>query len=90
MKVVFTYKDGRTREIPQKHAELLSKAKMGYMTRHLTPLSDVDLEFKPLQSDGLDDLDKDALHELAKEKGLKLHHALGAEKVRAAIREMQQ
>lgn len=42
-----------------------------------------------VESDGLDDLDADQLHALAKERGVKVHHASGADKVRAALREAQ-
>lgn len=38
----------------------------------------------------LDALDTTALHALAKERGVKVHHASGAEKVRAALREASQ
>lgn len=37
--------------------------------------------------DGLDQLDTERLHALAKERGVKVHHKAGAEKVRAALRE---
>lgn len=37
--------------------------------------------------DGLEALDKDQLHALAKERGVKVHHMAGADKVRAALRE---
>ena len=37
-------------------------------------------------SDGLDDLDRDQLHELAKERGIQVHHRAGADTVRAALR----
>lgn len=37
--------------------------------------------------DGLDGLDKDQLHTLAKDRGVKVHHMAGADKVRAALRE---
>lgn len=37
--------------------------------------------------DGLEALDKDQLHALAKERGVKVHHLAGADKVRAALRE---
>lgn len=38
--------------------------------------------------DGLDTLDKEQLHALAKERGVKVHHMAGADKVRAALREV--
>lgn len=37
-------------------------------------------------TDGLDDLDAEQLHALAKERGVKVHHASGADKVREALR----
>lgn len=36
--------------------------------------------------DGLDKLDAEALHALAKERGVTVHHRAGADKVRAALR----
>lgn len=37
--------------------------------------------------DGLAALDKDQLHALAKERGVRVHHLAGADRVRAALRE---
>ena len=37
--------------------------------------------------DGLDQLDADALRAIAAERGVKVHHKAGAEKIRAALRE---
>lgn len=37
--------------------------------------------------DGLDSMDKDQLHALAKDRNVKVHHMAGADKVRAALRE---
>lgn len=45
---------------------------------------------KPKQATGdaaLDDMDAEALHALAKERGVKVHHAAGADKVRKALRD---
>lgn len=39
-----------------------------------------------VKGDGLDDLDAEALHALAKECGVKVHYKAGAEKVREALR----
>lgn len=36
--------------------------------------------------DGLDKMDAEALHALAKERGVTVHHRAGADKVRAALR----
>lgn len=40
--------------------------------------------------DGLEGMDKEQLHALAKERGVKVHHMAGAEKVRVALREAAQ
>lgn len=37
--------------------------------------------------DGLDELDADQLHALAKERGISVHHKAGADKVREALRQ---
>lgn len=39
------------------------------------------------EADGLEALDKEQLHALAKERGVRVHHMAGADKVRAALRE---
>lgn len=39
-----------------------------------------------VQSDDLDSLDAEQLHELAKERGVKVHANAGADKVREALR----
>ena len=41
---------------------------------------------KLVTDDGLDKLDAEALHALAKERGVAVHHRAGADKVRAALR----
>lgn len=49
---------------------------------------EVDLtEGRSAESDGLDELDADALRALADERGVKVHHRAGADKLRAALRE---
>lgn len=42
------------------------------------------------EGDGLDDMDADALRALAAERGVKVHHKAGEEKLRAALREAAQ
>ena len=75
---------------PERKAELRDK---GYKI--------IDARFKPTRAeeptkdappvgDGLDELDAAQLHELAKERGVKVHHAAGADKVREALREAAQ
>lgn len=54
-----------------------------YQTRDM---ADHPMVTKIAVSDGLEELDKAQLHALAKERGLQLHHMLGADKVRAALR----
>lgn len=61
----------------------------------------IDARFKPADAekpaksappvgDDLDGLDAEQLHALAKERGVKVHHAAGADKVREALREAAQ
>lgn len=47
------------------------------------------LEEGPPAADELASLDADALHALAKARGVEVHHRAGADKVRAALREAQ-
>lgn len=99
-KVTFTFNNGRQRALTGNHAELLRRLGKGnYLTRDMrafpgasdtrTP-EEVDAHIKAenakLKGDGLDELDADALHALAKERGVKVHHKAGAEKVREALR----
>lgn len=44
-------------------------------------------EQSEVSGDGLAAMDRDELHALAKERGVKVHHMAGADKVRAALRE---
>lgn len=91
-KVDFTFKNRHTRVMPKRQADLLAKLGHGtYQTRDMALQANT---VQPTMSaanapnpDGLDELDKDQLHALAKERGVILHHMLGAEKARAALRE---
>lgn len=95
-KVDFTFKNGHTRIMAKRQAEILSKLGHGkYQTRDMAFQPMVT---KPMQAaepvladvpagDGLDSLDKEQLHALAKERGVKVHHLAGADKVRAALRD---
>lgn len=92
-KVDFKFKNGHTRIMAKRQAEILGKLGHGtYQTRDMAaqpivvtkpmlaaPVEEVD--------DGLDALDKEQLHALAKERGIKVHHMAGADKVRAALRD---
>lgn len=93
-RVNFTFKNGHVRAMAKRQAEILGKAGLGtYQTR--------DMAFQPVvtkpmqaqtksEDDGLDALDRDQLHALAKERDVKVHHLAGADKVRAALREAAQ
>lgn len=99
-RVNFTFKNGHARIMAKRQAEILSKAGFGtYQTRNMDAQPMI---IKPMQaqesapienpaetgqaSDGLDALDRDQLHELAKERGIQVHHRAGADTVRAALR----
>lgn len=89
-KVTFTYKNGRERMLSTRDAELLQRLGKGtYLTRDMAAARPVAVvapvgERKDID---LDALDGDALHALARERGVKVHHKAGADKVRAALRE---
>lgn len=89
-KVTFTYKNGRERMLSARDAELLQRLGKGtYLTRDMAaarPLAVLVPVADNKQVD-LDSLDGDALHALARERGVKVHHKAGADKVRAALRE---
>jgi hypothetical protein len=101
-KVDFKFKNGHVRTMAKRQAEILGKLGHGtYQTRDMAaqtmatkpmlaapvPVATVAAEPEEADDDGLDDMDKDELHALAKERGVKVHHMAGAEKVRAALRE---
>lgn len=101
-KVTFTYKNGRERMLSARDAELLQRLGKGtYLTRDMTAAkggfvdagpayvvgNQVIIETHPQKGDGLDELDAEALHALSRERGVKVHHKAGADKVRAALRE---
>lgn len=89
-KVTFTYKNGRERMLSARDAELLQRLGKGtYLTRDMTAAHPLPV-VTPVADDkdvDLDSLDGDALHALARERGVKVHHKAGADKVRAALRE---
>lgn len=98
-KVTFTYKTGRERLISERDARLLQRLGKGtYLTRVMEPViplqSAPDHVLPPVVAEpvsvpavDLDAMEAPELHALAKERGVKVHHASGAEKVRAALRE---
>jgi hypothetical protein len=97
-KVDFTFKNGHRRIMAKRQAEILGR--LGHGTYQTRDMADQPIVTKPMVAapapvaaatdDGLDAMDKDQLHVLAKERGVKVHHMAGADKVRAALREAQQ
>ena len=95
-RVKFQYKrGGRIVTVNMRQAEVLSR-------RGLGELANRSMEDKPQVTKvearldtgsnhsveaSLDTMDKEALHALAKERGVKVHHAAGADKVRQALRD---
>lgn len=97
-KVTFTFKTGRERVLSERDARVLQRLGKGtYLTRDMAAapaapaVPVVTTVVTPVQSlpVDLDALDADALHELAKERGVRVHHKAGAERVRAALREAE-
>jgi hypothetical protein len=90
-KVDFTFKNGHRRIMAKRQAEVLGKLGHGtYQTRDMAqqPMVEKPMVAEPpaVSGDGLDELDKDQLHAIAKERGVKVHHMAGADRVRAALR----
>jgi hypothetical protein len=101
-KVDFTFRrGGRTKVITSNQAKILQRAGLGtYQTRDMArqPMVTKPMQAEPspqivvsealsTEDDGLEALDKEQLHAIAKERGVKVHHMAGADKVRAALRE---
>ncbi len=84
MKVEVTLRNGRVMRTTEAVARVLRSrmlvANDSYRTAEMKPAPAV-------ATDDLDSLDAEALHALAKERGVAVHHRAGAEKVRAALRE---
>lgn len=93
MKVKFRHKSGRVQEMALPYAEILAKLKRGsYLTRDMTAIigkESAAIEPELNNDDGLDILDVDELREIAKDRGVKVHHAAGAEKIREALRKAE-
>ena len=88
-RVTFKFKNGgKERAMLKIQAEFLERRGLGYMTRDMADQPKIikQPETEIPVSDDLVEMDKAQLHALAKERGLHLHHMLGADKVRAALR----
>lgn len=93
MKVIFEHKSGRREPMQRRYAEVLQKLGRGtYMARDMqaAPVAIAPEPAPALSPAGdLDDLDVDALRAIADERGIKVHHRAGADKIRAALREAE-
>lgn len=94
-KVLFTFNTGRQRLAFPKDAELLRRMGHGtYLTRDMADKPKIERALPgtdgqhtaKLEGEGLDELDAEALHALAKERNVKVHPRAGADKVREALR----
>ena len=96
-RIPFTFtRGGRSQMVTPTQAKVLARARLGtYETRDMArqPLVTKPLQAEPVsaleQSDGLETMDREQLHALAKERGIKVHHMAGADRVRAALREAE-
>jgi hypothetical protein len=99
-RVEFTLKrGGRKGLVPLTQARAMERAGLGtYQTRDMArqPMVTKPMQAAPVvgttlaaepETDGLEALDKEQLHAIAKERGVKVHHMAGADKVRTALRE---
>ncbi len=93
MKIEVQMRDGKVKMLtPAQARAMVFIGKGQYLTRNMepakvTPVVQVQTAGKQLDGDGMDALSKEELHAIAKERGVTVHHAAGAEKVRAALRE---
>lgn len=90
MKVQFTHKGGRQEAMSERYALVLSKLGRGsYMTRDMRAVETAPVSAAPAkdQAEDLDEMEADALHAIAQERGVKVHHKAGADKVRDALRQ---
>lgn len=89
VKFEFT-RGGRSKMVTPTQAKVLARARLGtYETRDMARAparAAVAPAVAPSHRDYLDDMQEIPLRALALERGLELHHRLGLDKVRAAIR----
>ena len=88
-RVDFTFKrGGRTKLVTTAQATVLQRAGFGtYQTRDMARQPMVAPVLQPEQTvDGYDAMTREQLFALAEERGIKVHGASGADKVRAALR----
>lgn len=91
-KVQFTFRNGRSKMLTVRQAEILTRQNLGtYQTRDMSrqPMVTTPMVAEDMSKIDLSKLDKDQLHALAKARGIKVHHLAGADKVRAALEAAQ-
>ena len=95
-RVKFQYKrGGRIVTVNLRQAEVLSRRGLGELANRSMEDKPQVTKFEARVDTGsnhsvdasLDTMDKAALHALAKERGVQVHHAAGADKVRQALRD---
>ncbi|WP_047711374.1 hypothetical protein [Pseudomonas lactis] len=87
MKVDFKHKTGRVQVMSRRDAEILQRLGRGsYLTRDMQAARPVQSQST---SDELDAMTPEQLHELAKKRGVEIHHRAGADKVKEALRKAQ-
>lgn len=77
---------GDVQEVPDEAAQKLLKHADVWAAVGESDAGLADTKTNQATGDALDDMDAEALHALAKERGVKVHHAAGADKVRKALR----
>lgn len=85
MKVEVTLRNGRKMRTTEAVARVLRSRMLVAGDSYAT--AEIKQPAPAYTDDGLDALDAEQLHALAKERGVSVHHRAGADKVRAAIRE---
>lgn len=88
MKVDFTYKNGTTRTMNKRYANILTKLKRGtYVTSNMAEeaISTTALQAKVFD-DGYDDMTIEELKEIAQNKGIDIHPRTGIKRIIAALR----
>ncbi len=88
MKVDFTYRNGRVREMQEKHADILQKIGKGtYQTRELRAAGNRQWEAEalPIRQSPAELDEVDALRAELDRRGIKYHHRAGVAKLRELL-----
>lgn len=86
MSVEFQFKNGRTKVMSARFADILAKMGKGeYATREMRAAKNLPGTRGEVD---IDELDIDALRALADERGVKFHEKAGADKLRSLLRKV--